>query len=74
MQVPETLLVLLLLHIAKKATSLAISSHGELLVSGSFDGTVRRWRARTGSAVGQPIRGCDLLVYGLTVKTMSLSE
>ena len=38
-------------------TSLAVSFDRELLVSGSFDRTVRRWRPSTGEAVGELLRG-----------------
>ena len=37
--------------------SLKISSDGELLVSGSADGTVLRCRSSTGEALGRPLRG-----------------
>ena len=36
---------------------MSISSDGELLVSGCKDGTVWCWGARTGEAVGEPLRG-----------------
>ena len=32
-----------------------MSSNGELIVSGSLDGTVRRWRASSGKAIGEPL-------------------
>ena len=36
---------------------LAISSDGEMLVSGRKGGTVQRWGGRTGQAVGEPLQG-----------------
>ena len=41
---------------------MAISSDGELLVTGRKDGTVQRWEETTGEAVGEPLRGHNLWI------------
>ena len=38
-------------------SSVAISADGKTIVTGGFDGTVRRWDGQTGAAIGQPLTG-----------------
>ena len=37
--------------------SVAISADGKTIVSGDYNGTVHRWDAQTGAAIGQPLTG-----------------
>ena len=48
-------------------TILKVISDGELLVSSHGDRTARRWRACTGEAVGEPLRGHNGWVRDLAV-------
>ena len=48
-------------------TSLAISSDGELLVSGHADGTLQRWRAHVCVCVGESLRCHNGWVNGLAL-------
>ena len=43
----------------------AFSPDGQLIVSASDDKTLRLWDARTGSAIGQPLRGHDGRVWSV---------
>ena len=47
--------------------SVAVSSDGEIIVSGSIDGTVQGWRASNGEAIGEPLRGDDRWISSATV-------
>lgn len=43
-------------------SSLAFSPDNRILISGSYDGTVRRWDAASGMPIGAPLRGHSSLV------------
>lgn len=53
----------------KTVRSIAVSGDGLWMVSGSSDGTVRRWNVKTGSIIGPP-----LVDHKNTVTSVALSE
>jgi WD40 repeat protein len=47
--------------------SVAVSRDGMVVVSGSEDGTIRRWNGRTGATIGTPMRGHEGPVYCVAI-------
>ena len=52
----------IVLPLARDLRSAAVSSNGEMIVTGSRDGTVQRWCTRSGDAIGEPMRGHKIWV------------
>ena len=52
-----------------QVTSVAKSSDGEFIFSGSWDCTVERWRAYTGEAISDPLRG-----HNSRIEDVAISE
>ena len=44
-------------NVGSRVHSIGISHNKETIVSGSSDGTVRIWNAKTGEAIGDPLQG-----------------
>ena len=50
-----------------EVTCLSVSKEGKVILSGSSDGTVRRWDGESGESLGEPLRGHKERVSSMTV-------